>query len=789
MSPLTATNDDSKASSTHILDLPIDILYCIVPYLDVPSFVALTSTCHALHQPSLSHYASYWSKKTRSTFRVPNQPIVAKDGARWQRLYKLLLTQSRVFTWGHDDYGCLGLPRQTQSFRPNVNLSWPHEISDIKGMGIIADMQCGGWSTNMLSAKGAIWTVGVLDGGGRIPHEWLLDIQRLRESNSSLIYQKRVPLRYPAGLVHPNERYEPATAIAQFSAGRSHILALSDSGRIWHWHAADYPGVNVRFLNVTVTEGASEGEVGHVKKVVAGWNKSSAFIHGAGIVVWQPITEDEVRGESELDGVLILETVTVPLTAYCQPRESRAPLSTQEGEDIGAVESFVCLEDYILFSTSLGRVFASRITWSDQVPPTASHPRQLLLPAIASQSESTPDLSNLDDSPAKDVQGSFRSFAIFTSTGAVLTGNQNMLHDLFQSPDHSTAVPLPLKRIPALQNTSVISLAFGDYHFHALHATGHITSYGTEPRGCGALGLGGHRDPTGRLRGLRYGAGLNVDATLVPHAYVSGRRVWFEPEKRDWITFLACGGSDPVEARERMRMCSETVVQGEVSDWVEIEGRAWGERFLTPDELEERRNRVDDEEEEGLGTAYFALSVTAAGWHSGAVVLVNDDLAAAQRERCLLPAPSPPPDATTASTTTTETETSKVTPAQSALEPMSLSSTLGDWTRWLLGPRLVTPALHDNRTQNPPSAARPGARPQPTGLSSHRPEYPEYGATNARGQRYKWAGTVGETVLKTGEVFPRLRLTDGREMPGSVSFSEWRGERRLDLSRVNVEGL
>ena len=51
-------------------------------------------------------------------------------------------------------------------------------------------------------------------------------------------------------------------------------------------------------------------------------------------------------------------------------------------------------------------------------------------------------------------------------------------------------------------------------------------------------------------------------------------------------------------------------VQGEVSEWFEQEGRAWDQ----------------DRGEDGLG-AYFALRVSAAGWHSGALVLVNEELA------------------------------------------------------------------------------------------------------------------------------------------------------------------
>jgi SCF-associated factor 1 len=168
-----------------------------------------------------------------------------------------------------------------------------------------------------------------------------------------------------------------------------------------------------------------------------------------------------------------------------------------------------------------------------------------------------------------------------------------------------------LKRIPALQHNNVISVAFGDYHYHALHSTGEITSYGAELQSCGALGLGNASIHQGRLRGIDYN-NLGHERRLLSHAYTHGRQVWFHPGQRDWLKFMSAGGKDPQESEERFAMFStNTNVQGEVSEWIEQEGKSLN------------KNKCDD----GLG-AYFALRVSAAGWHSGALVLVNDDLTA-----------------------------------------------------------------------------------------------------------------------------------------------------------------
>jgi SCF-associated factor 1 len=82
-----------------ITDLPLDILVLVFPYLPADSFLALCSTCKAFQQSSIRLDPAYWSFATRSTFRIPNQPVVQYDGVRWQSMFRRLLTQSRVFTW------------------------------------------------------------------------------------------------------------------------------------------------------------------------------------------------------------------------------------------------------------------------------------------------------------------------------------------------------------------------------------------------------------------------------------------------------------------------------------------------------------------------------------------------------------------------------------------------------------------------------------------------------------------------------------------------------------------
>ena len=140
--------------ATTISDLPLDILVLIFPYLDAKSFLALCSTCKGFQQPSIRFDSAYWSFATRSAFRVPNQPVVQHDGDRWEKMYRRLLTQSRVYTWGSNGHKRLGhgyddsavnrfLPRRPGRIRVNRDCSTPTEMENTRELGVIADMQCG----------------------------------------------------------------------------------------------------------------------------------------------------------------------------------------------------------------------------------------------------------------------------------------------------------------------------------------------------------------------------------------------------------------------------------------------------------------------------------------------------------------------------------------------------------------------------------------------------------------------------------------------------------------------
>jgi SCF-associated factor 1 len=734
------------AANPPLLDLPVEILLLIFPYLDANSFLSLTSSCTALHQPEFLHEATFWSAIVRSTFRVPNQPVVQNDGQRWQKLYKRMLMQSRVMTWGDNQKACLGHSYSSPAgFRMRggphrgharavrqKHISWPQKMQNTENIGVVSDLQCGGWSTSLLTSKGAIYTVGVMDG---------MQFNQPRAPGMQQAKMDPTPLRFPPGFAQPRERYDAATAIKQFSSGRGHVLGLSDSGRIWTWQNIDDAALHVRFLHHDTVEGEREHGRGVIHKVVAGWNKSAALIEGSGIVLWDPLKRENDETATE-DAALVLESAVVPKSGYRDIKTGRSRSAEQEdlADSVGEVLNFIVLEHVVLFNTSLGKIFVSEIHWNENEQ-RMGEPLQLNLTSS----------SDSDEAFATDLQGSFRNFAVFAKSGAVLTCHQDRLTNILQGFEQDNTQSL-FTRIPALQHKSVISVAFGDYHFHALHSPGYITSYGNEPQACGALGLGGHGDPEGRLRGIRY-SGMGGDGRLVPHAYTEGRRIWFEEEKRQWIKFLTSGGADPEEAAGRVRMAigsPDLAGQGEVSEWVEQQGRDWEEKY-----------GLQDQDEDGLG-AYFALSVTAAGWHSGALVLVNEELA--QKISAACEVPDPAAEAKAAPIANDEANNTTTNNNVSPQPSPSLLSTALDYGRWFLGVGPYSaPSPSSNTRQQQQQQQFNSTRPE--GVETRRtPEPTEYGASPREGRLYAWAG----------DHFPRLRLLDGREMPGTVGFDEWR---------------
>ena len=598
-----ATPDPLGSSSRECLslfDLPEDILTIIFGFLTPEAFLSLTQVCKAALR--FQKDPAYWRTQASGTFRLPISPLLRADGERWYFLYKKLRTETRLYTWGRGVKGNLGssapgprgprfhrgpnpAPRRSRIIQERAASHWPTDTHLPDEVGTVVDLQCGGWSTSLLTTEGKVFVVGILDAAdGTNVGESVPDFTRLEYLTQS------------------------TSAIRQFSAGRRHLLALDDSGSILSWDR-----VNANGYKIFARRGRDFG--GRPDRVVAGWEYSSAYVPSTGIVYWKPVVNNSQ--DEMLDGIHVEEKV-IPGTA--EEIGSDPALSVR-------VLQHIVLEGFILWITSTSQFFACHLSESD----TENSPFE-----IVGYGQSGHKFS--------DLQGSFRSFALFTESGEVLIGDTEHVrrcyfaqqelrrgHDRTALDEVIRAVRRP---IPVLQHSSTIQIAFGDYHFHALLADGRILAFGKDPQSCGALGLGEmHRGA--QYRGLLSQEDATRDSNLLPVAELTGREVWFEPEKRDWLHWLAENG---LWFSMLLTSALDQATRAMISEWVEQEGRHWQEGPLVPNSATKSTANHDTSNDpvspkyDNLG-AYFPISIAAAGWHSGALVLVDEAKADLVRQK------------------------------------------------------------------------------------------------------------------------------------------------------------
>ncbi|KAL9593233.1 MAG: hypothetical protein Q9219_007633, partial [cf. Caloplaca sp. 3 TL-2023] len=521
---------------------------------------------------------NYWRSLTRATFRIPPQPLLQADGARWQWLYRRLRTQTQLYTWGSNGCGNLGhgfsvpKPPNTHEIDTSIrNIGWPKRVAldhMPEDIGIVADVQCGGWSTTLLNSIGCLYLYGAIN---EISAFMTRSVRISRDGTAGAPQARRLtfPPAYPSTT---KDLYEPSTAIAQFSTGRKHVLGLADDGKVWQW-------------NVEVARLIKPLHVDIVENRI-------------------PLRS----GESETDAVLI-ETATIPGTGLSKIHSTHEYDSDTLESRIGQVDMHIVLENYIVFTTKSNKIFLYRTNFP---LPELDVPEPVELSTFYPASAETPF-------EIRDLQGSFRSFAVFTTAGDVLMGDRTMLdtfHTVTNDPSNrNPTFPNPTV-IPALQNIGIISIAFGDHHYQALRSDGTVLAYGTDSQACGALGLG-FPEGTGPLRGLRI-SGFSSNGLLGDNV---GRQVWFDPTMHRWLADMRAKGRVEGEAKLRGDMVlsvseppwQDPAAVTAMGDYFEREGRKWEDGVVTTG---------------GGGSemaAYFALKVAAAGWHSAALVLVDEE--------------------------------------------------------------------------------------------------------------------------------------------------------------------
>ncbi|KAK5079631.1 hypothetical protein LTR70_006486 [Exophiala xenobiotica] len=615
----------------NVLDLPEDVLSLVFVLLEPKDFLALCCSSKLLYT-NYQKDSAFWRTKASTTFRTPISPLLKADGARWYHLYRRLKTQTRLYTWGQGLKGNLGHGMALRHGPPGPPMlrgrrggraivqpprlvfqrttsTWPTEAHVPDEVGVIADLQCGGWSTIILSSAGKLYATGSINSANYV------NVGSQTDRFERLDYLT-----------------QSTSAISQFSAGRTHILALTDDNAILSWDR-----INAKGLKVYSRYGGTFP--GKPTRVVAGWGESSAYIPDTGIVYWSPLKNDQE--DDMLDGREVKEKV-VPDTAR----------TVDQDGNIREVIAYILLEGIVLYITSDSRIRACDIGHENQED-TEPRSAAVQLPGFASAEDQL-----------KDVQGSFRNFVVFTSSGRVLRGDTDYVGRCFHAARAAAApdvdgeanrsdpatwenlndlVSSRPRDLPALQHSGVIAVRFGDWHYQALHSNGKITSHGHEPESCGALGFG-EAHHGGKLRGLYTGPlGSRQDTKLRAVADLRGRQVWFEPEKRDWLQHLQKTAEETFsQNRDQpywLNILHDPVKQTVFSEWIEQEGRHWEDgpqaKNTNLSGAVDKMKLKDSQTEDFHLDPYFALAIGAAGWHSGALVLVDEERAEETRQKWL----------------------------------------------------------------------------------------------------------------------------------------------------------
>ena len=547
----------------------------------------------------------------------------------------------------------------------------------------------------------------------------------------------------PAYPTTTKTRYEPSTAIQQFSTGRSSVLGLSDDGKVWMWESV--VGFQVKLAHVDMVGnkvdrvvagtllsffciGGTRGD----NHSVIGWNRNSLYVVNVGIIYWASVQDSDVvrggrRERLAVADTMLVDCVTIPGTSYRRKRNNRHIPDDSLEARIGQVTHHIVLEGWIVFTTDLNKVFC----YPSIFPmPALNVPQPIELTTF-------PTVSLSETFKIRDLQGSFIRFAVFTTSGAVLTADSDLLNAFRDASSSPSDRPLPSPTLLlSPKSNPIISLAYGDHHYHALHSTGTVTSYGIEPQRCGALGLG--NVSISYLRGV----------TLEGGAFGSGRSplglnptVWFEPLMETWLKDMSWAAGLP-EARERGRMLLSGHVGAceAMGRYFERRGARWEESVSNEDEL----------------GAYFVLKVASAGWHSAALVLVDEDKAEAARKSHLARRPSPA-SSLAASVQSVDSQGFAYEAIDSPSEQLVIGiRSVGQWIwdagRWFLGLTARDEATQQQQQQQQNRQAE----------VERQERSPMERERETQGIVYEWSK----------EHFPRLRMEGGQVMPGEVEVTE-----------------
>lgn len=478
------------------LDLGADIIESdIVPLLAPSDIKSLKLVSKSLYQ--LVEQSSFvWHELFKKTFGTTPTPFSMN---KWPELYSIR-AKGRFYSWGAMTGGRLGLSSkdvpddnlERQGF--SVGVCKPTRVPGIDE--ILADVSAGGFSFQILTAGGDIYSTGSYHaahqtgpGPDEADYNEFQNQIRHQESvlfnpiNMSQRLNPLMPIRiggarpinrgpatpmpgsFPSAPYQIKEQAQESKAKvenkffvkerAQFdhkfvsvSSGRAHFIAMDNFGNVWSWDRGDY-GVKIRFNDPEGNNLISKGKF--VLKALAGWDSSVVYIYNHGLVYWKK--RDSLK-KDELEAAA----------------HHRLIPNTGDITGSGKVVDFMAGEGFIIYVTAEGKIYRNDMIGEESF--------------LLSKFQDYLKLNGKSLAPKFNrLSGSFRSFAAFSNEDLVLLGSKTSDEPVI---------------VDELQKRDCVSIAVGDYHFLALLRDGTVLSWGLESNFCGCLGLG--KEPEGATR-------------------------------------------------------------------------------------------------------------------------------------------------------------------------------------------------------------------------------------------------------------------------------------------------
>ncbi|KAF9269161.1 RCC1/BLIP-II [Marasmius fiardii PR-910] len=444
-----------------ITDLPVELhIDVFLPLLPLKDLLSLS--CTNKHFAVLCNDNTFWKRKLDRDFNFNGANTARTAG--WKFIY-LRLTNPRVYVWGNQENGRLGLSKFPKSALYGV--PFPTELH-FPGIRIV-DLAAGGMSFHALDAEGHVHVWGTLDGSS-----FALNSDGFSEPSKSA----PTPLR----LELPN----PTRSI---SCGRLHSLSLDSKNFIWNFLCWGRPFKLLTHLFNSESP---------VIQIECGWAFSSALTKSGDIFVWWPFSGnlktkiDQKMSEMDSDGdkkavadegVIPCHTWEIEADPVGLPSLPPLPdLPDNIKKEETRVIQIAAYDNHIIALTNNGHVLMfDSLDGEDTVSngrwrylPKFSDVREVRAHPTFAQGKATP--------PSKmqitHVSAHFRHFIAYSTddSSIVLMG------------DMDTASESEPKALPELQNRGVISVVLGDYHTGALTADGKLLTWGAFSHG--ALGLG-----------------------------------------------------------------------------------------------------------------------------------------------------------------------------------------------------------------------------------------------------------------------------------------------------------